>query len=221
MERYFCRTEDGSNTLFVPEIQQHYHSIHGAVNESIHVFINAGLLPLIETNSSLHVLEIGMGTGLNVALTEFYSRSQGTIYYTAIEAYPLTAEEIVQLNYNDVFLQISKDIMLKIHSSTFDNSFFSVRENFFLKPIYKKLQEVNFENDEFDLVYFDAFSPDVQPELWELEIFSKIYNAMKIGGLLCTYCAKGIVRRRMEEVGFKVERLTGFAGKREMLRGIK
>jgi len=221
MNRQLCLTEDGSYTLFNSDIQQHYHSIHGAIGESLHVFIYTGLIPLLDQCSPLRILEIGLGTGLNALLTEVFTRSHPMVYYSAIEAFPLIHEEIVPLNYQEVFPEISNELLLKIHNIPSDNHYYRIRENFYCKVFHTTLQQFKFENDVYDLVYFDAFAPDVQPELWEKELFLKIFRAMKKGGVLCTYSAKGIVRRRMQEVGFSMERLPGFSGKREMLKATK
>ncbi len=221
MDKELCFTNDGSTTFYIPELKQHYHSLYGAVGEALHVFIDAGLLPLMEKQQHINILEVGLGTGLNALLTEVYSRSKSVVYYSAIEAFPLTKKEIEQLNYHKQLPNISHKIFLEIHNIPSDNHFHVIRENFHYKIIHAKLEQFCFDENMYDLVYFDAFSPDAQPELWELEVFEKIYNSMKKGGYLCTYSAKGMVRRRMEFAGFKVEKLAGFSGKREMLRGEK
>lgn len=221
MSRQLRLTEDGSYTLFVPELEEHYHSINGALSESLHVYIQAGLLPLLKNCSSIHILDIGLGTGLNLLLSEVFTRENIEVFYTAIEPYPLTSEEIKQLNYAEIYPAISQELLLKTHELQADNHYSSLRNQFNVKVIHALLQSLELEENVYDMVYFDAFSPDVQTELWQKSVFDNLFKSMKKEGVLCTYSAKGIVRRRMEKAGFTVERLPGFAGKREMLRAIK
>ncbi len=220
MLRRLCVTDDGSTTIFVPQLNEHYHSLNGAVNESLHVFIKTGLLSL-QQKENLHILEIGFGTALNAALSEVFTRENKMLNYTALEPFPLNNEEIQSLNYFEVYPDISKDIFLKLHAVPFDNQYYPITDKFRLRLFAASITSMIFDDEQYDLVYFDAFAPDKQPELWTKEVFLNIYNAMKVGAVLCTYSAKGSVRRQMEAIGFKVERLEGFAKKREMLRAIK
>lgn len=221
IDRELCLTGDGSYTFYVPSLNEHYHSVNGAIGESLHVYIQAGLMPLLKHHTSINILEIGLGTALNLVLTEAFTRDNVGVYYTAIEPYPLLVEEVKGLNYSQIYPDISKEILQQTHIIPFDNQFHELRPHFKLKKNHDFLQSFEFTNDLYTLVYFDAFAPDVQSELWGEKVFENIYKSMKSGGIVCTYSAKGSVRRNMESVGFHVERLPGFAGKREMLRAQK
>lgn len=205
-------TADGSPTLYLPERGEHYHSLHGALGEARHVYIEAGLnhcrLPLIR------VLEMGFGTGLNALLTGGEAERRGIqVLYTGLENRPLPPEIIERLPYPDL-------LFLEMHRAEWG---VPIR----LSPYFtfQKIQ-VDFCDYAFpepcDVVYFDAFSPEKQPEAWSQELFDALFAALSPGGVLTTYCAKGAVRRAMQGSGFAVERLAGPpAGKREILRAIK
>jgi len=221
MNRQLCLTKDGSFTFYVPELNEHYHSVNGAVEESMHVYVNAGLRPLLEKLTSIHILEVGFGTGLNALLTEAIAPDSIEVFYTAIEAYPLQDEEISMLNYDKIYPAISPEKLSDLHRLPWDACFQLIRPCFSLKKVKTFLEEYCLKENLYDLVYFDAFAPDVQPELWDKRIFRSIYQSMRKEALFCTYSAKGEVRRRLQEVGFTVERLAGACGKREMLRARK
>lgn len=209
-------TEDGSHTLYVPVIDETYHSIHGAVNESKHVFIEAGL-SLIE-KQEIKVLEIGFGTGLNALLVAIYAQNSGKrISYTSIEKYPI--EELVweQLNYGEVLS--STKLFNTLHRVAWGSKAV-ITPNFSLKKLQADLKSLSL-SDQYDCIFFDAFSPEKQAELWTEDIFRYIYTHTADNGVLTTYCAKGAVRRVLQAVGFKVERIPGPVGKREMLRARK
>lgn len=199
--------------------QEQYHSKHGAIQEAYHVFIKSGL-DLFE-NQEINILEIGFGTGLNafITLIEFDKRNL-KVNYTGVEAYPVSIEELNQLNYLEELKSLSrKDDFDLMHTSPWGDKV-EIVENFNLKKeqiLFKEISAIA----EYDLIYFDAFGARVQPELWTVEIFQIMFNAMKSNGYLVTYAAKGSVRRAMQEVGFLVERLPGPPGKREMLRAKK
>lgn len=219
MKREIIITSDGSTTIHLPEWNEQYHSKHGAIQEAKHVFIKHGLDVVAKENIS--ILEIGFGTGLNAIIT--FLEIQNTakkIEYTGVEAFPVAADEIDRLNYiselNAENFQKEFDVMQK---SNWEKRAL-ISENFTLLKQQKKFEEIN-AIEEFDLVYFDAFGARVQPELWTESIFELMFKAVKKGGILVTYSAKGSVRRAMQKVGFKVERLPGPPGKREMLRAIK
>jgi tRNA U34 5-methylaminomethyl-2-thiouridine-forming methyltransferase MnmC len=208
-------TADGSHTLFVPEMDEHYHSVNGAVQESYHVFIGAGLQQLMKEN--VRILEIGFGTGLNAFLT-LLNTDIPVEYYT-VESDPLPVDMIRSLNYAKMCCQEKEELFLALHTAAWDtpvhiNSLFT---------LYKIQGDSNTCTlpENIDLVYFDAFAPDKQPEMWNREIFSRLYESMAEGGILTTYCAKGSVRRMMQEAGYSVERIPGPPGKREMLRAVK
>ncbi|APA65180.1 tRNA (5-methylaminomethyl-2-thiouridine)(34)-methyltransferase MnmD [Maribacter sp. 1_2014MBL_MicDiv] len=219
MKREIITTADGSTTIQIKDWQEQYHSKHGAIQEAYHVFIHSGL-DLFE-NTTVDILEIGFGTGLNALITliEFKKRNL-KINYTGVEAYPVSKDELGQLNYLEQLKSNSlKDEFATMHTSPWEKlvevtaDFRLIKEQKFFKDISK--------SNAFDLVYFDAFGARVQPELWTVEIFEIMFKAMKSGGYLVTYAAKGSVRRAMLEVGFLVERLPGPPGKREMLRAKK
>ena len=221
MESSLVITGDGSTSVFIPELDEHYHSIHGALQESIHVFIDAGLKFKIKQTTSIDILEIGFGTGLNTLLTSIIAEeNKSTVNYTAIEKYPLSNVLISKLNYcslietNSCFEQFNL-----IHSCDWETDI--VISNYFkLKKCQSDIRDVVFEQ-QFDIIYFDAFAPSAQPELWTETIFNSMFKALKDGGVLVTYCAKGVVKRTMRQSGFIVEALPGPKGKREMTRAVK
>lgn len=198
--------------------------MHGAVQEAKHVFLKMGLDFWMNENpdqNSLHILEIGFGTGLNALLTLIHTeKSSVDILYEGVEAYPVSSEELAQLNYLEAAdAQAFEAVFEKMHQTPWEQTE-TITEAFQLKK-RKQTFETLEDQDQHDLIYFDAFGARVQPELWEEPIFEKMYNALKPGGVLVTYAAKGSVRRAMQAVGFKVERLPGPPGKREMLRAVK
>jgi len=224
MKREFLTTKDGSVTIHLPDWNEQYHSKHGAILEAQHVFIKQGLEFFIsseEYNAAdpVSVLEIGFGTGLNAFLTALYAESHElTIDYTGVEAYPVAASEVKQLNYPQL-LDASEELFGKIHTSQWEQPA-SISEVLTLTKRKQFFSEIN-DKEAHHLIYFDAFGARVQPELWTEEIFQLMFIALRPGGVLVTYSAKGSVRRAMQAVGFIVERLPGPPGKREMLRGVK
>jgi tRNA U34 5-methylaminomethyl-2-thiouridine-forming methyltransferase MnmC len=217
----FKLTGDGSHTLFVPGLNEHYHSTFGAVAESRHIFINAGLNFVRQSSSDIKILEIGFGTGLNALLTYIESElNHLNINYNAIELFPLKEEIYSKLNYPEVIdNKIYIEIFRKIHSCDW-NTKINISTYFFLTKICASILDYIPDNQYLDLIYFDAFGPDVQPEMWTLEVFKKMADALKPGGVLVTYSTKGTVKRNLKEAGFKIEKLPGPVGKREILRGI-
>lgn len=219
LERKIITTADGSSTLYIPQWDEHYHSKHGSIQEAYHVFIKNGLEILEQKN--LSILEIGFGTGLNALLTYYESLLKNIkIDYTAIEAFPINEEEHFALNYCQLLdFEDCKIVFDSIFKATWDSKI-KLNHHFLMTKKLLKFQEISYLNS-YDLIYFDAFGPNVQPELWTETIFKTMYQALKEYGVLVTYSAKGSVRRAMQEVGFQVEKLPGPPGKREMLRGIK
>lgn len=198
--------------------------MHGAVQEARHVFLKMGLDFWMNENpdqNSLHILEIGFGTGLNALLTLMHAeKSSVNLLYEGVEAYPVSSEELAQLNYLEAAdAQAFEAVFEKMHQLPWEQTEI-ITEAFQLKK-RKQTFETLEDQDQHNLIYFDAFGARVQPELWEEPIFQKMSNALKPGGVLVTYAAKGSVRRAMQAVGFKVERLPGPPGKREMLRAVK
>ena len=219
MEREIIQTLDGSTTIHLKEWDECYHSKHGAIQEAQHVFIQNGLS--LFPNQTISILEIGFGTGLNAFIT--YLESQKliqTINYVGVEAYPVHPTEVLAMNYVAELKAISNEaIFIKMHESSWGekvelNSVFSLTKR---KQFLDEIDDI----EEFDLIYFDAFGYRVQPELWSTSIFKKMYEALKPGGKLVTYAARGVVKRSMIEVGFTVEKLAGPPGKREMFRASK
>ncbi len=214
-------TDDGSTTLHIAEWNEQYHSKHGAINEAIHVFINAGLHNWLLKNKapSISILEIGFGTGLNALLSLLDTKKNNIkVNYTSIEAYPLEEKEIALLNYASE-LGISTELFLKLHKTPWESKE-QITSNFNLHKQKKFFSEID-DIGLYDLIYFDAFGIRVQPELWTEDIFNRMFNALKPNGILVTYAANGNARRAMKTVGFEVEKIPGPVGKREMLRAIK
>lgn len=216
-------TADGSHSIYVPELNEHYHSVHGAIQESKHVFINAGLkAPGLLTVTPLRILEIGMGTGLNVFLTFLENiEHKKQIVYTAIEAFPVNEKLIHELNYvKELNAKEHQDIFNKIHRSSWEQQI-TLSPHFTFRKIKNTIQETTLTEKQFDLIYFDAFSPEIQPEMWRENVFEKLFQSLNSNGILVTYCAKGVVKRILKKVGFTIENLPGPPGKREMTRGVK
>lgn len=221
MKREFLKTGDGSVTIHLPDWNEQYHSKHGAIAEAMHVFIRSGLHFYKNTSLKDHIsiLEIGFGTGLNAFLTAIEAeRIPLKIDYIGIEAYPVEASEISALNY-PALLNTSETEFVKLHSVPWEVTS-EIITNFSLTKKQQFFSEIKAQ-DEYDLIYFDAFGARVQPELWTETIFTIMYKALREKGVLVTYSAKGSVRRAMQAVGFTVERLPGPPGKREMLRAVK
>lgn len=220
MERKIITTSDGSRSLYLPDWDETYHSRHGAIREAYHVFIRMGL-DLFEDGAGINLLEMGFGTGLNAFITLLEaSRRNLSVNYRGLEAFPVGQEIIPELDYPaSLGVEEMSSLFRQLHDSPWDTETqltpgFRLRKQKVLFSEFRSVQE-------FDLVYFDAFGPRVQPELWTIDIFRSMHEALRPGGVLVTYSAKGSVRRAMQEVGFSVERLPGPPGKREMLRATK
>lgn len=213
-------TGDGSVTLFIPEINEQYHSMNGAITESNHVFIANGFH--FHPSKKPVVFEVGFGTGLNCLLTAHQAEIQKRpSFYIAIEKFELSSDIIHQLNYDNFIPENGKQLFERIHSCRWD-----VPDE--ISPWFTLLKlKADFTEEEWtlprkcDIVYFDAFGPDKQPEMWSEEIFLKLYGEISDNGVLVTYSAKGEVRRRLLSAGFSVYKLPGPPGKKEMLRAIK
>ena len=219
-KREFKITGDGSHTLYVEALDETYHSSHGAIQEAIHVFINAGLNHF--NKDRINVLEIGFGTGLNAFLTLLeVDKSVIHVKYTGVEAFPLGLDITNQLNYVDELNSTNKENeqFKQLHEVEWEG-FQKITKNFNLRKTKVKL-DIFEATEQFDVIYFDAFGPRVQPEMWTEPVFEKMYNCLANDGVLVTYCAKGSVKRCLKTVGFKVESLPGPPGKREMTRAIK
>lgn len=213
------RTADGSYTLYVPELDEHYHSVKGALTESQHIFIEMGLKhsPAPEPR----ILEIGLGTGLNAFLTLLAAEEmQRKVHYTGIERYPLAEETLRQLDYPGIIGKKHEEDYYAIHQAPWEKGT-NLSPWFTLHKIEGDFTRHTFQKG-YDIIYFDAFAPEKQPEMWEQSLFNTLYNVLNKGGILTTYCAKGVVRRMLQTAGFTVERLPGPpGGKREILRATK
>ena len=223
MEREIRTTSDGSKTLYINGLNENYHSHHGALQEARHVFIDNGLNLIYDCE--INILELGFGTGLNVLVTidEFLKTDKNhIIHYFSLEKYPITSEEVQELNYGSLFEKPEMtEIYYKIHSAPWGNST-EILPNFFLTKYHCDFFDLkDLQLPEIDLVYFDCFGARVQPDLWEKPIFELVADTMKSSGLLTTYSSKGSVRRILQELGFTVQKKAGPPGKREMINAIK
>jgi tRNA U34 5-methylaminomethyl-2-thiouridine-forming methyltransferase MnmC len=214
-------TADGSHTLYVPRLNEHYHSTFGALSESKHIFIEAGLKQIPPGKRNVKILEIGFGTGLNALLSSVETDKSGIIiHYRSLEPFPLNPAITRQLNYPELLGGITGLLLKKLHDADWNREI-KITDSFILNKVQSGLEKVELENNWFDLVFFDAFGPEVQPELWTERIFRKIFKSVKKEGLLVTYSVKGSVRRALKNAGFSVEKIPGPAGKREITRAIK
>lgn len=211
-------TGDGSVSLYRADIDETYHSRHGAVQESLHVFIDAGLKQLGHLGE-INVLEVGLGTALNALLTlVFAEENKIPIRYTSLETFPLPQEVWSKVSYAQNELQSAW--YKALHEAPW-NERVEITPYFSIRKMEAAAESVSLQADEFDLMYYDAFGPRAQAEMWRVELFSHLSNFMKPNSVWVTYCAKGQVRRDLEACGWKMERIPGPPGKREMLRGIK
>jgi len=223
MQRNLILTKDGSHTVAVPEMNVTYHSVHGAIQESMHVFIEAGFRFRVESGKTelLHILEMGFGTGLNALLTLIEAeKTYQPVRYTSLELYPLQPEAVQSLNYCEQLGRKDLEaVFSSLHTCEWEKEI-SITTYFTPEKIKTNLTTYTTARL-FDIVYFDAFAPSAQPELWTKEVFENLFNMMKEGGILVTYCSKGDVRRAMQAAGFSIEKIPGPPGKREMVRARK
>lgn len=219
MKREVINTDDGSSSIYVREMDETYHSTHGAIQEARHVFLENGIHQI--DASSIRLFELGFGTGLNALLTLDYANKMGIqIEYHAIEAFPIEPELVKQLNYVEMINPELKTNFEAMHLCEW-NSDVQLSSNFKLQKIHSKIQNFPIENETYNVIYFDAFGPVAQAEMWTIEIVKKMYDALVDGGILVTYCAQGEFKRNLKRVGFGVETLPGPPGKREMTKGSK
>ena len=217
LKRKIFETADGSQSIFIEGLNESYHSIHGAKQESMHVFIENGL-QLIK-NKNINILEVGFGTGLNCLLSfEYAIKNNKNILFTTIEKYPLEKEEWQKLNFSDQ--NISQKFFKNIHLCNWGNEHL-ITPYFRLHKSEADLTSFIPKENSCDIIYFDAFAPNVQPELWTEQVFTKMYNALTNNGILTTYSSKGTVKQALRNAGFKVIRIQGPQGKRHILRAIK
>jgi tRNA U34 5-methylaminomethyl-2-thiouridine-forming methyltransferase MnmC len=216
-------TDDGSHSVYSEKFGVAYHSTHGAIQETRHIFIEAGLKHFISQHpvDKLAILEMGFGTGLNVFMTFLENLNLNIdIDFHTIEAYPLSISTTNELNYPQLLNVPEQDaIFKKLHSLNWDAKHVLTPYFSFQKHLID-FNDISFSNT-FDIVYYDAFSPESQPELWEVDMLKRVFDAMKIGGILTTYCAKGNFKRALKHVGFQIENIPGPLGKREITRATK
>lgn len=223
MKREIKITSDGSKTLYISELNENYHSHHGALQEARHVFIDNGLKTV--QNYEINILELGFGTGLNVLVTidEFLKTDKNhVIHYSTIEKYPVDECEVTELSYDSFFDEPNiKEYYRKLHECEW-NKTTELFPNFFFTKYHRDFFDLKeIELPKINLVYYDCFGARVQPDLWEKPLFEMVADKMEMGGLLTTYSSKGSVRRILEELNFKVEKKNGPPGKREMINAIK
>lgn len=219
MKREIIITDDGSTTIRIPDWDENYHSTHGAIQEAKHVFIKNGL-DLFQNQNSISILEIGFGTGLNTFITFLETLNKEKVNYVGVEAYPISSEEITQMNYvSQLDAEKYQVIFDKMHACDWENQE-TITENFLLTKRKQFFQDIEDKN-QFDLIYFDAFGFPLQPELWSEDIFKKMYDALFPKGTLVTYACRSSIKNAMLSVGFSIEKLPGAPGKREMLRATK
>jgi tRNA U34 5-methylaminomethyl-2-thiouridine-forming methyltransferase MnmC len=219
MQREITITRDGSTTIHLPELNESYHSKHGAIQEAYHVFIKTGFS--LFNGASVSVLEIGFGTGLNTFITFLEAqKTNQKINYVGVEAYPVSLEEVGQMNFvSELNADETTEIFQKIHDISWEEKH-EITTNFTLTKRKQFFQDI-VDVEQFDLIYFDAFGFTVQPELWSEEIFKKMFTALKSDGVLVTYACRTSIKNAMLSSGFSVEKLPGAPGKREMLRAKK
>jgi tRNA U34 5-methylaminomethyl-2-thiouridine-forming methyltransferase MnmC len=213
-------TKDGSHTIYLPELKESFHSKNGAISESRHVFIDAGLNA--RRLNSMNVFEMGFGTGLNALLTWIECKKKGRkVNYHTVEINPLKDEIFRKLNYEEILdlSQEERQVFRLMHNAPWGKDTL-MDDHFSLCKFQVSLLDFDF-TEKYDLIYFDAFSPEKQPDIWTYEIFKKLFAATNPGAVLTTYCAKGKVKRILKDVGFEIEMLPGPPGKREMIRAIK
>lgn len=211
-------TNDGSKSIYLETLNEHYHSIHGALQEAKHVFFKMGWDKVVDKSRVLSILEIGFGTGLNatLAINQSIVEDQPLLYHS-VEKYPVEDHVLKQLDYDTI---LNSEVFEWIHDLSWDAKFiYPRREITFIK------QQLDLLCDEligkFDLIFFDAFAPNKQPEMWSVNVFQKVYEHMNYGALLTTYCCQGQVKRKLKSVGFDVEKVQGPPGKREMINAWK
>lgn len=221
MNLKIVETDDGLHSIYVAELDEHYHSTHGALQEAKHIFIEAGLHFKAQCSSRLSILEIGFGTGLNAYLTALASASgELNVVYNGLELHPVPLAVIDQLNYVEIIGEAAnREEFRLLHSSAWDIPV-SINENFEFTKINQSVFDFK-PSQKYDLIYFDAFGFRAQEEMWSLEVFQKMSDSLNVDGALVTYCSKGEVRRRMQQCGLIVSKLPGPSGKREMVRAVK
>lgn len=212
------QTADGSNTLYLPDLDETYHSNHGAMQEALHVFIEHGLTFVAQDKKSISVFEMGFGTGLNALLTaQWGEKHQKKIQYTGVELHPLSEEIWRQMDY--VQGKSEGEEYAKIMSAAWEN-YQDIHPYFELRKIERDVLQLEL-HEQVDLVYYDAFGPRAQAEMWEIPVLTKMYELLKPCGVFVTYCAQGQMKRNLKSLGFELSELPGPPGKRAMTRATK
>lgn len=220
MKREVKLTGDGSKTIYIPDLDENYHSNHGAFNEATHIFIEQGIRPF-PLDKSLRIFEMGFGTGLNAFLAFIESKTSGyKIQYVGIEAFPVEEMLINEMDYCSFLNWENTQDFKQLHTLPWSENH-EISDDFSFKKIHQKIESYIPENEQFDVVFFDAFGPKAQAEMWQPSILKKMYSLLKPGGFLVTYCAQGQVKRDLKAQGFIVVPLPGPPGKREMTKAIK
>lgn len=222
-KREIRETADGSHTIYIPGMDECYHSTHGAIRESLHVFIDAGIRYFLDNHSrqGLRIFELGFGTGLNAMLSALFADGNDIdIYFETVEAFPLSDEEVGALNYPQLLQEQSAQYLFHdIHSCPWQEAI-KVSDRFSIRKVPSKIQDYQ-PNDEFHICFFDAFAPSKQPEMWDMSVLEKVRGLLQSGGIIVTYCAKGQLKRDLKQLGFEVQTIAGAPGKKEMVRAIK
>lgn len=233
MSLSLLKTADGSHSLHRDDMGEGYHSTQGAVSEALHVYIRPNLLEKISScvpSQPINLFEMGFGTGLNALLTLLESEREGIdIRYTTVEMYPLSSEFYTALNYAETccslagfqeYLSLASRWFLSMHEAAW-GEWCCITPHFAIKKLQMDICTLDFPENSFDCVYYDAFAPQFQPDLWTVDLFQRLFYAMRDDAILTTYCCKGDVKRALKTAGFHIEKIPGFANKREMLRAKK
>ncbi len=222
MKREIITTKDNSKTLLIPSMNETYHSTNGALTEANHIFIKNGISNFINSKQEISIFEMGFGTGLNAILTyRFAQQHQLNINYITVEKYPISNDELEVLNYQNSLNLNNEEVLAldKMHQSK--NKSVKISNHFTFKLIIDDLENINLHLNTFDIIYFDAFAPSHQPNLWNKTILQKMYQCLNTNGFLITYCAQGQFKRDLKSVGFEVKNLPGPPGKREITKALK
>lgn len=229
--RQIVQSEDGSHTIYLPELNEHFHSVHGALQESLHVFIDQGFVGLAGKFPEMAILEVGLGTGLNCLLTWLFAVELNMrLHYTALEPFPLIPAEAAALNHPALVAGrvartgssggFVKEVFERIHAGPWEMPY-CLHPGFDLEKRRARVEEFEVPVSAYQLIYYDAFGPQAQPGVWEQAVFETMYAGLKPGGLLVTYSARGSVKRALKACGFSLEHPPGPKGKREMTRALK